>query len=99
MSDLIQEGGHRVCKVLTRALVVLTQLIEGALFACLSLVHTGVDEAKLRIVPIAVNTTMFDPAVIKPLTLPVGDLVFGNRRRFAWHVSVVVGSGVAGVAA
>lgn len=88
-----------MCKVLTRALVVLTQLIEGALFACLSLVHTGVDEAKLRIVPIAVNTTMFDPAVIKPLTLPVGDLVFGNRRRFAWHVSVVVGSGVAGVAA
>ena len=43
---------------------------------------SGMDASKLRIVPIAVNTTLFDPATTKPLKLPMGDMVFGRNRHF-----------------
>jgi hypothetical protein len=36
---------------------------------------------KIRIVPIAVNTTWFDPERVEAIELPVGDLVFGRHRR------------------
>ncbi|GAX76012.1 hypothetical protein CEUSTIGMA_g3455.t1 [Chlamydomonas eustigma] len=36
----------------------------------------------IRIVPIAVNTTLYNPALAKPLRLPLGKLVFGRPRRF-----------------
>ena len=41
----------------------------------------GVKESKLRIVPIAVNTSRFDPKKTLPFKLPKGQLIFGRHRR------------------
>ncbi len=42
---------------------------------------TGVNASRIRIVPIAVNTTLYDPAKAVPLALPRGNLVFGHHKR------------------
>ena len=49
------------------------------------------DASKLRIVPIAVNTTQFDPETTVPLKLPIGDMVFGRNRHFGLPESMVGG--------
>ena len=53
-------------------------------------VGTGVKEDKVHIVPIAINTTLFDSQKTTPLDLPIGDLVFGvqprGRRQVQRHV-------------
>ena len=41
----------------------------------------GVRESKLHIVPIAVNTTRYDPRKTLPFKLPKGQLIFGRHRR------------------
>ena len=38
--------------------------------------------SKIRIVPIAINASLFDPEATRPLPLPMGDLVFGRPSRF-----------------
>ena len=43
--------------------------------------ESGMDESKIRIVPIPVDTDLFDPVLTKPLRLPMGELVFGQPRR------------------
>ncbi|GAX74412.1 hypothetical protein CEUSTIGMA_g1860.t1 [Chlamydomonas eustigma] len=45
------------------------------------LVASGVNRDKLRIVPIAVNTSLFDPSKVLPLELPMGHLIYGSRGR------------------
>ncbi|KAJ9534502.1 hypothetical protein QJQ45_022145 [Haematococcus lacustris] len=42
---------------------------------------SGVDASKLRIVPIAVNTTLYNPEMVKAVMLPYGELVFGKAKR------------------
>ncbi|KAL6761224.1 hypothetical protein V8C86DRAFT_3088762 [Haematococcus lacustris] len=42
---------------------------------------SGVDASKIRIVPIAVNTTLYNPEVVKAVMLPYGELVFGKAKR------------------
>ena len=46
-----------------------------------TLIASGVPSEKLRIVPIAVNVTMFDPQGSKGLRSPAGHLVFGTFHR------------------
>ena len=54
----------------------------------------GMNESKLRIVPIAVNTTLFDPELTVPLKLPIGDLVFGRSRHFSLPEPMVTNEGL-----
>ncbi|KAJ9522340.1 hypothetical protein QJQ45_008185 [Haematococcus lacustris] len=42
---------------------------------------SGVDASKIRIVPIAVNTTLYNPEVVRAVMLPHGELVFGKAKR------------------
>ena len=49
--------------------------------------YAGVQASKLRVVPIAVNTTFYNPATVKGVRLPVGDLVFGQHHRVLHEVS------------
>ncbi len=49
--------------------------------AVVVLPRAGMAPEKIRIVPIAVNTTWFDPERVEAIELPVGDLVFGRHRR------------------
>ncbi|GAX73023.1 hypothetical protein CEUSTIGMA_g475.t1 [Chlamydomonas eustigma] len=46
-----------------------------------TMIASGMIESKIRIVPIAVNTTRYNPESNKPLQLPKGQLVFGRHRR------------------
>ena len=54
----------------------LTSHISSTFFA-----RPGVNPDKIHIVPIAVNTSLYDPETTQPLSLPRGDLVFGRPRR------------------
>jgi len=48
----------------------------------------GVKASKVRIVPIAVNTTLYDPNKTMAFELPKGQLIFGRHRRAITAVSV-----------
>ncbi|GAX77787.1 hypothetical protein CEUSTIGMA_g5230.t1 [Chlamydomonas eustigma] len=63
-----------------------------------TLALSGMNASKIRIVPIAVNTTMFNPKTTKPLKLPIGDLVFGRSSQFSLP-AVKVGFGLFSVIA
>ena len=54
----------------------------------LSYLQQGVRASKLHIVPIAVNTTLFNPSSTKPFDLPKGQLIFGRHRRTLTAVSL-----------